>query len=215
TVVFDKTGTLTLEQPHVKQLFCCFTFSEDEVLQFAATAETKQSHPIAQAILKETSQRQLAFLPLEEADYKIGFGIQVKLNGQTIRVGSRRFMTQESITIPSNIQVEQDRCYEYGHSLVMVALDDVLIGAIELEPTIRPEVPHIIRQLKARGLKMAIISGDHDAPTRHLAERLGINHYFAEVLPAEKANLVEQLENQGRKICFVGDGINDAIALKK
>lgn len=215
TVVFDKTGTLTLEKPHVKRVHCCATWNENQVLQFAAAAEAKQSHPIAQAILEETQHRQLVGLPIEEADYKIGFGIQVNLNGQVVRVGSRRFMTQEAIVIPPAIQNEQDRCHEYGHSLVMVAVDDRLIGAIELEPTLRPEASTIIRQLKTRGLQMVIISGDHEAPTRHLAERVGIDRYFAEVLPEEKANLVEQLERQGRKVCFVGDGINDAIALKK
>ena len=215
TVVFDKTGTLTLKQPRLKQVYSCSDFSEMEILQFAATAEVKQSHPIAQAILEEAYRHRLTVSAIEDAAYKVGFGIEVKLDGHTIRVGSHRFMHQESIDIPLAIQKEQARCHEYGHSLVMVALDGALIGAVELEPALRPEAVAVINELKARGLKMVIISGDHEAPTRHLAERLGIERYFAEVLPEEKADLVDSLEAQGHRVCFVGDGINDAIALKK
>ncbi len=98
----------------------------------------------------------------------------------------------------------------------MVAVDDALGGAIELQASVRPEVRSIIEGLRKRGIKhIAIISGDHDAPTRKLAESLGMDRYFAQVLPADKADYVEKLQKEGRKVCFVGDGINDSIALKK
>ena len=100
--------------------------------------------------------------------------------------------------------------------MVMVAVDDALGGALELRASVRPEVPAIIKGLRARGIKhIAIISGDHEAPTRKLAAELGIDRYFAQVLPTDKADYVEKLQKEGRKVCFVGDGINDAIALKK
>ena len=98
----------------------------------------------------------------------------------------------------------------------MVGVDDALGGAIELQASVRPEVRAIIEGLRKRGIKhIAIISGDHDAPTRKLAEILGMDRYFAQVLPADKAEYVEKLQKEGRKVCFVGDGINDSIALKK
>jgi Cu2+-exporting ATPase len=98
----------------------------------------------------------------------------------------------------------------------MIAVDNELGGALELRASIRPEVSGIVRGLRERGIKhIAIISGDHEAPTRKLAEELGMDRYFAQVLPADKADYVEQLQREGRKVCFVGDGINDAIALKK
>ena len=98
----------------------------------------------------------------------------------------------------------------------MVAVDDALGGAIELQAAVRPEVRSIIEGLRKRGIKhIAIISGDHDAPTRKLAESLGMDRYFAQVLPADKADYVEKLQKEGCKVCFVGDGINDSIALKK
>jgi len=89
------------------------------------------------------------------------------------------------------------------------------MGGLELQATLRPEAQTVIQQLKARGFKLGIISGDHPEPTRHLAASLGIDDYYAQVLPEAKANLVTQLETQGQKVCFVGDGINDALALKK
>jgi P-type E1-E2 ATPase len=103
-----------------------------------------------------------------------------------------------------------------GYTMVMVAVDDTLAGAVELRSSVRPEVKEIVRGLRARGVKhIAIISGDHEAPTRKLAEELGMDRYFAQVLPADKADYVERLQKEGRKVCFVGDGINDSIALKK
>ncbi len=99
--------------------------------------------------------------------------------------------------------------------MVFIALNDQLAGAIELYPTIRPEAKQVIAQLKQRGLSMYIISGDHEQPTQKLAKKLGIDNYFAETLPEDKANLIEKLQKEGKVVCFVGDGINDSIALKK
>lgn len=90
-----------------------------------------------------------------------------------------------------------------------------MVGAIELRPTIRPEAQAIMQQLRQRNIKLYIISGDHEAPTQRLANALGIDHYYAAVLPADKAALIEELQQAGRSVCFVGDGLNDSIALKK
>lgn len=215
TVVFDKTGTLTLEEPHVSHIHCCSRIIESELLLYAAAAEAKQTHPIARAILTEAEQRQLCVPRIEDAHYQLGYGIKVRLNAQTIHVGSDRFMKLEGITIPLTIQKLQADCHAQGYSLVTVALDNEVVGAIELQPTIRPEAKQIVHSLQQRGLDTIIISGDHDGPTRHLADELGISRYFAQVLPEDKANLVANLELEGRSVCFVGDGINDVIALKK
>jgi Cu2+-exporting ATPase len=215
TVVFDKTGTLTLEQPQVKHIHSCSGLSADEILTFAAAAEDRQSHPIACAILAEADSRQLDFPPIEDIHYEIGYGIKVQIRDQTVRVGSDRFMAMEGILIPDKICQLQSSCHQEGYSLVMIAIDGELAGAIELRSTVRPEAMSIIRQLQERQLELVIISGDHEGPTRQLAQQLGIERYFAQVLPEDKAKLVEQLQQEGHSVCFVGDGINDAIALKK
>jgi len=215
TIVFDKTGTLTQEQPHVGNIYCCVHYSEAEVLAYAAAAEQKQTHPIAKAIVTEAEQRNIAIKKIDHANYKIGHGITVSIDGQSVHVGSERFMTQ--LAIPNSLVQSQEECHRQGHSFVMVAIDNTVIGLIELKPTLRPEAKTVIRQLRQRkNIKtMYIISGDQTAPTQKLAHDLGIEHYFAETLPEQKATLIEQLQAEGKSICFIGDGINDSIALKK
>ncbi|MEZ4734803.1 MAG: heavy metal translocating P-type ATPase [Caldilineaceae bacterium] len=214
TVVFDKTGTLTLEQPTVSRVHCYNGVTEPKLLRYAAAAEAKQSHPVARAILQAAAEQELTLPSLEDAEYKVGFGLKTQIEGRIIHIGSVRFMAMEGFAIPPAVAAQQAACHAEGHSLVLVALDGEVVGAIELQPTIRPEARAMINVLHERGIETAIISGDNDAPTRRLAADLGIDRYFAEVLPEDKANLVRQLQEEGHKVCFVGDGINDSIALK-
>lgn len=215
TVVFDKTGTLTQEIPHVGRLFAFHGYDEQRILIAAAAAEQRQSHPIAQAIMAEVAARGLAIPDISAAAYEIGYGISVTLDGQRLRVGSQRFMRSEGIPLPEQIEAIQQQIHAEGHSLVYLAIDGQLAGAIELIPSLRPEARRIIEFLHRAGLQTAIISGDHERPTAALAAALGIDRYFAETLPEHKADLIAQLQQAGRKVCFVGDGINDSIALKK
>lgn len=215
TIVFDKTGTLTLEQPQVVALHPYNGYQAAAVLTLAAAAEHRQTHPLAQAILAAAAQRGLAIPAVEEAAYAVGYGLHVQVAGQQVRVGSLRFMQSEGIPLPVELTALQTSVAELGHSLVFVAVADVLAGAIQLQATIRPEAKAVVAQLQAQGFTLYIISGDQEAPTRQLAAELGIQHYFAGVLPADKADLVCKLQAEGHKVCFVGDGINDAIALRQ
>ncbi|MEM7539060.1 MAG: heavy metal translocating P-type ATPase [Chloroflexota bacterium] len=215
TVVFDKTGTLTQEQPHVGSIYTCHGYSEEEILRYAAAAEYKQSHPIALAILQKAQEYNFSLPEISDATYEIGYGIKVRLSGHLIHVGSIRFMNMEGIAIPDEIVQVEKEMQEEAHSLVYVALDDQLGGAVELRPTIRPEAKPMIEYLQTRNMNITIISGDHQRPTQKLAEALGVQEYFAETLPENKARIVEQLQQEGKCVCFVGDGINDSIALKK
>lgn len=215
TIVFDKTGTLTSAQPHVVQIHPCNGWSAAAVLTLAAAAEHRQSHPIAQAILAAAAAEQLTVPAIEAAAYQVGYGLQVQVAGQQVRVGSLRFLRDEGITLPATLETIQLAAQEMGRTLVYVAVDELLAGAIELQSTIRPEAKAVVEVLQAQGLTLYIISGDQEAPTRQLAEELGIAGYFAGVLPADKAGLVADLQAAGHKVCFVGDGINDAIALRK
>ncbi|MBV8318097.1 MAG: HAD-IC family P-type ATPase, partial [Planctomycetaceae bacterium] len=173
-------------------------------------------HPIALAILHKAEERGLSLPPTDDTQYKVGYGITVHIEGHTVRVGSKRFMELEGIELTPEVRQALDEAHLEGHTMVMVGVDDRLGGAIELRAAVRPEVRAIIRGLRERGIKhIAIIAGDHEAPTRKLAESLGMDRYFAQVLPADKADYVAKLQKEGRKVCFVGDGINDSIALKK
>jgi heavy metal translocating P-type ATPase len=216
TVLFDKTGTLTRERPEVGRVTTVRGWRPDEVIRYAAAAERTFHHPIALAIVHKAEELGLSLPSTDDSQYQVGYGIVVHLEGRVVRVGSRRFMEQEGLALPHPIREAQEEAHRDGHTMVMVAVGDHLAGAIELEAAIRPEVRDVIRGLRERGIKhLAIISGDHDAPTRKLAESLGMDRYFAQVLPADKAEYVAKLQAEGRKVCFVGDGINDSIALKK
>jgi Cu2+-exporting ATPase len=217
TIVFDKTGTLTEEQPHIGDIHCYSDYTENDILVYASAAEYKQKHPLAKAILQEAEKRQLSIPSIKDSEYKLGYGLIVNVAGQIIHVGSERFMEVENILIPSALKKQQKRSQEEGYSLVVVAVDNGIVGAIELLPTVRPEAKAVINRLKQRpNIKATyIISGDNEIPTKKLAKALGIDHYFAETLPQDKASLIEQLQQEGRFICYIGDGINDSIAMKK
>ena len=215
TLVFDKTGTLTMEQPQISQLHPLQPFDEETLLSYAAAAEYRQTHPIAKAILAAAKERGLEIPDIEEAAYQVGYGIEVKVGAILVQAGSVRFMQQKGIHLPEEIQQLKTQCDVNGHSLVYIAVNDNLAGVLELQPSIRPETKEIIGYLKAQNISLYIISGDHEQPTRLLAEELGIEHYYAETLPDQKAELIKELRDSGKFVGYIGDGINDAIALKQ
>ena len=216
TVLFDKTGTLTRERPEVGHIATYNGFERNRLLQLVASAEQRFSHPIAKAILVEFEETGMPMLPIDDSKYQVGYGIDAHIDGHNVMVGSLRYLKMENIDVPEEVEEVVATAHAEGHTLVMTAIDGQFSGAIELVASQRPEVVEIIHGLRKRGIKhIAIISGDHDAPTRKLAESLEMDEYFAGVLPGDKADYVERLQKQGRKVCFVGDGINDSIALKK
>ncbi len=217
TFIFDKTGTLTHEVPEVREIICNDgLYKSEDILKFAAIAEQRFNHPIANAILKRAEELNLHLPKKEDTKYNIGFGIEVSSNGHRLKVGSRRYMERESIKISSTMEDRLHTIREKGGTVIYVAVNDVFAGALELESSHRAEAFGIIQGLRGRGVKkIALISGDHKAPTQALAEKLGIDEYYAEVLPADKLKYVKMFQRQGRKVAFVGDGINDSPALSK
>ena len=223
TVIFDKTGTLTEEVPRLGSIVATAGHDQAEVLRIAASAEQRQRHPIAQAICRHARQVGIALLPLRDTDYAVGRGLKVQLGDadradvrRSILIGSRRFMESRGIDVPADIDVLQAAAAERGFSVVYVAEDGgLLIGALQLIPALRPDAKEAIDALHGLGLTTCIISGDQGGPTRYLADTLGVDRYFAETLPTAKAEHVRDLQQQGRKVCFIGDGINDSVALQQ
>ncbi len=212
TVVFDKTGTLTQEKPEVTRIHTCHSFDENQVLALAATVEHHQTHPVARAILEIAAQRGIKPVSGDHIHYELGYGIRARIQAQTILLGSQRFMESESVPLTDHADWHDT---ETSHSLVYLAVDGELAGVIELQAKTRPEIPDLIRKLQKSNLQLHILSGDQVQPTRQLAESLGIKHYQAQALPQDKARYIETLQAKGHKVCFIGDGINDAIAMKK
>ncbi len=216
TVIFDKTGTLTQEIPEVDKIILCDDqYSEDQLLFYAAAAEQKSVHPIAKAILKKAQENKLVLPQIEDSSYDIGYGITVDIDGKTINIGSNRFMQMKNIEISKTINDKMDKALAMGHSVIMLAIDAKLHGIFEIHITVRPETKQTIRALRQRGIKyMAIVSGDNELPTKALADSLEMDDYFHSALPEEKARIVEKLQQQGKKVAFVGDGVNDTIAME-
>ncbi len=216
TFLFDKTGTLTRERPEVGRILTFDRHAEDRILAWAAAAENRFSHPIAKAILDRFAGSGEPMPETDDTKYAVGYGVTVGVEGHTVHVGSARFMAHEGVALPPELDREVERAHDEGHSLIMVGVDGALGGALELKAAQRSEAQLVIDGLRARGARhLAIISGDHERPTRSLARKLGMDRYFAEVLPQDKARFVERLQKEGRRVCFIGDGVNDSIALKQ
>lgn len=216
TILFDKTGTLTTDEPEVSRVTSLHQHSERDILAFAATAERKLTHPIARAILKRADAAQIVPFEVEDSEYHLGYGTSVIVKGAMVRVGSLRFFQKEGFSIPAAVLKAQEQAHAAGHTFLAVGIGDQIEGTVELQPQVRPEARDLMAQLRGLGIShLAIVSGDDEAPTRKLAQELGMDEYFCNVLPEAKAQLVESLQAQGRVVCFIGDGINDSIALKK
>lgn len=217
TFLFDKTGTLTSEEPEVGKIWIFLeNYNENNILKYAAAAEAKLKHPIARAILNRAKMANLELPDIDDSHYMIGYGVSVRIDDKNIQVGSRRFMEMEAIDLPEDFDQQLNDAYENGHSLVFIAIDKQLAGVLEMQASVRPEIIDLLANLRRYGVKhCAIVSGDHKQPTQKLAQSLGMDDYFYEVLPQNKADIVEKLQKEGRKVCFIGDGVNDAIAMKK
>lgn len=215
TIVFDKTGTLTLEVPTVAAVHPVSGWDAHAVLTYAAAAEAHQSHPIAQAIVAEAARLGLALPALGHAAVEVGRGLTADISGSRVSVGSERFLRELGLDPGDDLDETRGRVSALGHTLVYVALDQAVIGAVELAAGLRPEAAETVAWLAGLGLKRYILSGDQDAPTRALTEALGLDDCFANVLPAQKAERIKALQQQGARVCFIGDGINDAIALRQ
>ena len=217
TFLFDKTGTLTDGQLKVCGLHVLHPdYGERDILFHAALAEQQLTHPIAKAIMEHARQAGVNVDHMSDLAYKLGYGVTVEFKGQPIRVGSARFMEAEGVYLSETVTRLQADIHAKGHSLVMVAVNDDVAGVIELQTTVRPEAKATFEFLRGCGIKhISIVSGDHTVPTQRLSEMLSADSFFAEVLPADKAGIVKRFQAQGRTVCFVGDGVNDTIAMQQ
>lgn len=217
TIVFDKTGTLTEVQPRIGAVHTFSLYTEDDILRFAAIAEYKQNHPLALTISSEAERRRLDIPKPEYSECNLGYGVKAKIGEATIVVGSMRYIHLEKILISASIANQQKVAQEESDGIIWVAKDQELIGSIKLLPTLRPEVKWVVNTLKKlNNIKQTyILSGDMEEPTARLAKDLHIDHYFAQILPVQKAKIIEKIQRQGGFVCYIGDGMNDSIAMKQ
>ncbi|MFW6358332.1 MAG: heavy metal translocating P-type ATPase [Chroococcales cyanobacterium] len=215
-VVFDKTGTLTQGDVTIVEIKTANSaIPESRVLELAAAAEQRLTHPIATAILRRAEAEGLEVLPRGEWHYHVGLGIEVKIEDQTVLVGSERFLEKEGV----NVQPLYDRHPELktiGYPLIFVACDGEIQGALEYADPLRPESRDVIVALRdSLGAEIQMLTGDHWQRAKEVAKALNIreDHVHAEAFPEDKAKLIQQLHEDGKTVGFVGDGLNDSAAL--
>lgn len=219
TVIFDKTGTLTKDEHEVSAIRSYNAdYTDKDILFYAAATEQRVNHPLAQAIITKAAEHDFSLPDISKSDpkYRVGQGVTATINDKTIQVGSLKFMKKSAIPLPDDIKNESQQAIENGFSVVMVAADEQIIGTIVIQAQLRPEAKEVIRSLRHRGIKnLYILSGDQMEPTRQMAKNLELDGYFHNVSPEDKSKVIEALQEEGKKVCFLGDGINDVIAMKK
>jgi len=212
TLVVDKTGTLTEGRPAVTALQPVGSIERSELLRLAASLERGSEHPLADAILRAAKDEGLALSEASSFDSPVGRGVVGVVDGRTIAIGSRSFAQEHGADITS-LEAEADALRRQGATVVFVALDGQLAGLISISDPIKATARAAIDALKAEGLRIVMMTGDNETTARAVAGKLGIDEVAAEVLPQDKASVVERLRGEGRVVAMAGDGVNDAPAL--
>jgi Zn2+/Cd2+-exporting ATPase len=212
-VAFDKTGTLTTGKLAVVEIIPIDRTHPQEILQLAAAVESSSEHPIGQAIVTAVREQNLAFSPATEITASPGLGIKGILSDRAIAVGTTRLMSAEIAAKIATHQALVADIAATGKTIVWVAIDDELCGAIALADTLRPEAVALVKELQQMGIAQIMLTGDRSASAQAISKQLGITQVHAELLPEDKVNLIAQLQSQYQYVAMVGDGINDAPAL--
>ncbi|MEW6640805.1 MAG: heavy metal translocating P-type ATPase [Pseudomonadota bacterium] len=214
TVVFDKTGTLTRGTPAVIDVISYQDhITPNHLLGLAAAAETRLQHPVAEAIRTKARELAVNIPPCDETTYRLGLGVEGQVNGYYMHVGNARFMRESEIRV-DQAQADRTALDERGYSSLYIAVDGQLAGLVPYSDEIRGESRAVIQQLHAMGIKNTImLTGDNGVVARAVCRELGLTRHFADMLPSDKASVIQELQREGKRVAMVGDGINDSPAL--
>ncbi|WP_375580868.1 copper-translocating P-type ATPase [Marivirga tractuosa] len=210
TIIFDKTGTLTKGNFVVSQFKSTSDdFKDKDILKIAASLEKESEHPIASGILTKHEEEELDFEDISDFENLTGEGIQANINGESIKVVSPGYLEENKIELP------EDTKNEKAETIVYILKDKDLIGYISLADEIRDESYEAVKILKENGLKVIMATGDNEEVAKSVSKELGLDDYYAEVLPEDKQKIIEDLQENGEIVAMTGDGVNDAPALAK
>jgi heavy metal translocating P-type ATPase len=214
TIVFDKTGTLTHGTPAVIDVLSYQdTITPGHLLGLAAAAETKLQHPVAEALRSRARQLQVNIPECNETTYRLGLGVEGQVNGYYLHVGNQRFMRQSDIATDKSAS-DRAALDERGYSCLYIAVDGQLAGLVPYSDEIRTESRPVIQRLHEMGIAHTImLTGDNGTVARAVCRNIGLTEHFADMLPSDKASVIQELQRQGRRVAMVGDGINDSPAL--
>jgi P-type Cu+ transporter len=212
TLIIDKTGTLTEGKPKLMEVVVMEGFDQDNVLKLVGSLEKSSEHPLASAIVKGAEERGITLSTVNDFSSITGKGVKGTVDGKTIALGNKALLTSLGIDFtPLTAPAEQLRAK--GQTAMFAAIDGKPAAVISVADPIKATTPEALKQLKAEGLRIVMLTGDSNATAKAIAEQLGIDDYEAEVLPERKSEVVRQLQAQGRKVAMAGDGVNDAPAL--
>ncbi len=211
SVILDKTGTITKGRPEVTNIVSAQGYDEDDVLRAAASLEKKSEHPLAEAIVKSASFRRMRLSEVKGFRAVPGKGVSAKIGKDTYHLGNARLMEDIGADIRS-FSSRARTLESEGKTAMLLSKGRKIIGLVAVADTIKESSPEAIRQLKALGIRVYMITGDNERTAKAIATKVGVDEHFAEVLPEDKANYVKRLQRKG-KVAMVGDGINDAPAL--
>ncbi len=212
-IVLDKTGTLTEGKPQVADVMAFNGFTEHEILKYEASLEAGSNHPLAKAILEETQKRNaLPLKPMENFESIAGYGLKARISGKIVLAGKEKLLRDNGVVTESERAI-LDRLAGEGKTLSLLAIDGVFAGVIAAADPARVNSKKTVAALKDLGMEVVMITGDHAKVAEGIGRELGIDRVFAEVLPGDKAKYVKKLQDEGKFVAMVGDGINDAPAL--
>ena len=212
-VVFDKTGTLTIGKPQVTECIPLADMTSQEILQTAASVESGSNHPLARAI--NTIARSQSISSLETKDFQtaLGQGMSATVAGKKVHLGNRGWLTSQGVSISEQHNSKAQFLARSGKTVVYLAVSGVLQGSIALEDSLRSDAVQTIDLLQALNLNTTLLTGDRSEVAQAIAQKLKITQVFSEIKPDEKAQVIQSLQQQGKKVAMIGDGINDAPAL--
>jgi Cu+-exporting ATPase len=213
TVIFDKTGTLTEGGPAVTDIVSFGGFAKEDVLRYAAIAERGSEHPVAEAIEREADRMRLRVANPEVFVAVPGMGVKCRQDGHEIALGNRALFSKLGGVIPTGVENRLSALENEGKTAMMLAVDNKIVGLIAVADTLKKHSAEAIRQLKDMKIQSIMLTGDNERTARSIAERVGIERVVSQVLPDQKEQIVRQIQDEGRHVAMVGDGVNDAPAL--
>ena len=215
TMAFDKTGTLTRGQLSVQSILAVDTdYSETDILQLAASAEAKSEHPIGKAIVSHAIEQDLEILDTTSFTMFVGKGIIAVIKGRELYCGNERFLEEHNIIVSESIQQAINVYRSEGKASVIIADREHIIGIITLSDTMRNDAINMISAISSLDMTIVLLTGDSKAAATYIGKKSGVSEIHAELLPGEKVSIIESLQGKHHKVCMVGDGINDAPAMK-
>jgi Cu2+-exporting ATPase len=212
-LIIDKTGTVTEGKPSVEKIVSISNYSENDLTQFVASVNKQSEHPLAEATVRFAKEKSVDFVEINDFDSITGKGVKAIIKGEVILVGNEKLLKENSIEIKGEIAEQSKKEQAKGKTVPFIAVNNELVGFVVISDAIKETSRTAIINLKERGIKVIMMTGDNKYTAKAVAEELKLTDYFADCLPEDKLNKVKELQEQGHIVAMAGDGINDAPAL--